>query len=238
MIKSLLKLAMSNEQLVIEGMIMPKIEKGRPLPSHTKFDYYECYAKIVLVNTFPKQFGDLKVKDKPDLQSEDKSIGIEVTIAEERDSIEAERLYLQLSDTESSKRQRKIERIEQCGAKYEHGMLLTSGIDNFDLVNEAVKRKVEKLQSAGYASLKEYHPFVFSSIYADDSMLQDELAFLQNIQVEKYFKKIYVSGSGELYCFNFEKTTYERFAIDSNVQSQYAIQACQMVEEGEEDDQT
>lgn len=82
---------------------MAKIEKGRPLPSHTGLDYYECFAKIILENTFPKQFGDLKVKDKPDLQSEDKSTGIEVTIAEERDSIEAERLYLQLSDTEPSK---------------------------------------------------------------------------------------------------------------------------------------
>ena len=217
---------------------MAKIEKGRPLPSHTGLDYYECFAKIILENTFPKQFGDLKVKDKPDLQSEDKSTGIEVTIAEERDSIEAERLYLQLSDTEPYKRQRKIERIEQCGAKYEHGMLLTSGIDNFDLVNEAVKRKVEKLQSAGYASLKEYHLFVFSSIYADNSMLQDEIAYLQNVQVGKYFKKMYVSVPEELYCFNFEKTTYERFAIDSNVQSQYAIQARQMVEEGEKDDKT
>ncbi len=69
-------------------------------------------------------------------------------------------------------------------------------------------------------------------------MLQDELAFLQNIQVKKYFKNIYVSGSGELYFFNFEKITYERFAIDSNVQSQYAIQARQMVEEGEKDDKT
>lgn len=217
---------------------MPKIEKGRPLPSHTKLDYDECYTKIVLEKFFPDQYENLQILDKPDLQSEDKSIGIEVTIAEERDSIEAERLYLQLSDTESSKRQRKIERIEQCGAKYEHGILLTSGIDNFDLVNEAVKRKIEKLQSTEYASLKEYHLFVFSSIYADNSMLQDEIAYLQNIQVGKYFKKMYVSVPEELYCFNFEKTTYERFAIDSNVQSQYAIQARQMVEEGEKDDQT
>lgn len=217
---------------------MPKIEKGRPLPSHTGLDYYECFAKIILENTFPKQFGDLKVKDKPDLQSEDNSIGIEVTIAEERDSIEAERLYLQLSDTESSNTQRIIERIEQCGAKYEHGILLTFGNDNFNLVNEAVNRKTNKRQNAGYAPFQEYHLFVFSNICANDIMLQKELAFLQNIQVENYFKKIYVSGSGELYCFNFEKTTYERFAIDSNVQSQYAIQARQMVEEGEKDDKT
>ena len=27
---------------------MVKIEKDRPLPRHTKLDYDECYAKIVL----------------------------------------------------------------------------------------------------------------------------------------------------------------------------------------------
>ena len=217
---------------------MAKIEKGRPLPSHTKFDYYECYAKIILETTFPKQFDNLKVKDKPDLQSEEKSIGIEVTIAEEQDSLEAEQLYLQLPYTNSSKRQRKIERIEQCGAKYEHGMLLTSGNDNFDLIDKAVTEKIKKLQNTRYTRFNEYHLFVFSSIYADNSMLRDELAFLQNIQVGKYFAKIYVSVPGELYCFNFEKTTYERFSIDSNVQMQYAIQARKMVEEGEKDDKT
>lgn len=27
---------------------MPKIDRDKPLPPHTKLDYYECYAKIVL----------------------------------------------------------------------------------------------------------------------------------------------------------------------------------------------
>ena len=35
---------------------MAKIEKDRPLPSHTKLDYDECYAKIVLEKFFPDQY--------------------------------------------------------------------------------------------------------------------------------------------------------------------------------------
>ncbi len=217
---------------------MSKIKKERPLSSHTKLRYDECYAKIVLQNIFPEQFCDLKLKDKPDLQSEEKSIGIEVTMEKEQKTKEAERLYLQLlSCTDPSKRQRILGRIEQCGAKLEGGILRTQGKDNFDLINEAVQEKNKKLQGE-YALFQEYHLFIFSSIYADDSMLQDELAHLQSIHVENFWKKIYILVPGELYCFTFEKATYEKFAITSNAQNQYALQARRMVKEGERDDKT
>ena len=67
---------MSNEQLVIGGMIMAKIEKDRPLPSHTKLDYDECYAKIVLEKFFPDQYENLQISDKPDLRDISNNIGI------------------------------------------------------------------------------------------------------------------------------------------------------------------
>ena len=54
------------------GDNMAKIEKDRPLSSHTKLNYYECYAKIVLEDVFSEQFCDLIIADKPDLQSSGK----------------------------------------------------------------------------------------------------------------------------------------------------------------------
>ena len=73
---------------------MKKIEKDRPLPGHTKLDYYECYAKIVLEEFF--SYNNLLLDDKPDLQDIQNSIGIEVTTAEEPKMLEAENLYLKL----------------------------------------------------------------------------------------------------------------------------------------------
>lgn len=72
---------------------MPKIDRDKPLPPHTKLDYYECYAKIVLEDLFPVFISELLLKDKPDLQDIRSQVGIEVTIAEISETIEAQRLY-------------------------------------------------------------------------------------------------------------------------------------------------
>lgn len=58
-----------------------KMEKDRPLPKHTKFDYNECYAKIVLEKFFPDEYKNLHISDRPDLRTEDGNIGIEVISA-------------------------------------------------------------------------------------------------------------------------------------------------------------
>lgn len=96
---------------------MAKIEKDCPLPPHTKRDYNECYAKVVLESLYPEQFNGLVLADKPDLQSPSNNIGIEVTVAEKKETLEAENLYSQLPYTDFSEKQRKIERIRQCGWK-------------------------------------------------------------------------------------------------------------------------
>ena len=41
-----------------------KIDPHKPLPSHTKLRYEECYAKEFL---YPNKYKDLAIRDKPDL---------------------------------------------------------------------------------------------------------------------------------------------------------------------------
>lgn len=48
---------------------MVKIEKDRPLPRHTKLDYDECYAKIILEKFFPAKYQNLQISDRPDLRT-------------------------------------------------------------------------------------------------------------------------------------------------------------------------
>ena len=100
---------------------MKKIEKDRPLPGHTKLDYYECYAKIVLEEFF--SYNNLLLDDKPDLQDIQNSIGIEVTTAEEPKMLEAENLYLKLIYAdEDTIREKCINRMGQIGLTYKDGM--------------------------------------------------------------------------------------------------------------------
>lgn len=211
---------------------MKKIEKGKPLPSHTKLDYNECYAKIVLEEFFNY---NLLLDDKPDLQDIQNNIGVEVTIAEKSETLEAEKLYSTLYYVDEHIQEKDIKRIEQCGSKYKDGILSSSGNDDFNLINEAINCKMEKLKSAGYKKLNQYQLFIFSSIYAIDSMLQDELQFLLMKKIDTFFSKIYVLVPEEIYYFNLKEKSYKIFNIDNEKQFDWAMKARQMVEDGEKE---
>ena len=59
------------------------------MPRHTKLDYDECYAKIILEMFFPAKYQDLQISDRPDLRTKDGNIGIEVTSAIPQEEQEA-----------------------------------------------------------------------------------------------------------------------------------------------------
>ena len=215
---------------------MPVIDRDKPLPPHTKLSFYECYAKIILEDLFPSLFSELLLKDKPDLQDIQKQIGIEVTIAETSKTMEAQKLYSTLHDVDDATQSKNIERIQQCGAICRGGILFgPNGSDDFTLINHMIDSKVEKLQKGGYGELNEYHLFIFSSIWASESMLKDELTHLERRKTADYFKKIYIVIPGELLCFDLTKNTYEVFDIDTNRQFDLATRARQMVEDGEKE---
>ena len=213
---------------------MPKIDRDKPLPPHTKLDYYECYAKIVLEDLFPVFISELLLKDKPDLQDILSQVGNEVTVAEISENIEAQRLYSTLHAVDDVTQSRNIERMEQCGATYKSGILFgPNGSDEFILINRAIDSKIEKLQKGEYGKFSEYHLFIFSSILASETMLNDELEYLEQREIADYFKKIYIQIPGELLYFDLIKSTYEVFSVYTNKQFDWAIKARQMVEDGE-----
>lgn len=98
---------------------MPKIEKGKPLPDHTKLDYDECYAKLVLERHFPNRYSSLKIIDKPDLIDEEKCIGVEVTSAIPIKRREAIKLWYKMPYYSANEQKRAKERMKQLGEPYQ-----------------------------------------------------------------------------------------------------------------------
>ena len=130
------------------GSHIESVYYDKPLPDRTKIDIWECYARHVLQFIDSNKYGNLSYSDKPDLIDRTRSLGIEVTDAQSRESREAESLYSRLAyiDNQSWK-QRQIERIEQCGAHYEGGILIgPRGTDSFELVYEALNKKTGEAQ--------------------------------------------------------------------------------------------
>lgn len=212
------------------------IDKRKPLPPHTKLDYWECYAKIVLEELFPEKFCNLFLADKPDLQDSNGYVGIEVTRAENPKQLEAERLYAYLPYKEESQRACEIKRIEKTGAKVHDGFMMgIKGTDSFERINAAIDHKCKTIAKGGYKAFEEYHLFVFSSIYVVDYMLEEELEHLMAEDIGKFYRMIYVLVPGEIYYFDLAVKGYTVFDIDSNMQHKQATKARQMVEEGEED---
>lgn len=212
------------------------IDKNIPLPPHTKLDYWECYAKIVLEELFPEKFCNLLLADKPDLQDSNGYVGIEVTRAENPKQLEAESIYSNLPYKDENQRACDIKRIEKIGAKvHEFFMMGIKGTDSFERINAAISAKCKTISKGGYEPFEEYHLFVFSSIYAVDYMLKEELECLIAEDIDKFYRVIYVLVPGGMYCFYLITKEYRVFDIDSNMQHKQATKARQMVEEGEED---
>lgn len=212
------------------------IDKNKLLPPHTKLDYWECYAKIVLEEQFSEKFTNLILNDKPDLQDNDGRVGVEVTIANNPKQLEAERLYSTLYYKNEKQKAYDVERIEKLGAKVHDGFMMgIKGTDSFEQINNAIITKCKTIAKGSYEPFDEYHLFVFSSIYAVDYMLREELEKLIAEDIGKFYRMIYVLVPSGMYCFDLTTNEYKVYDIDSNMQHKQATKARQMVEVGEED---
>lgn len=214
--------------------MLKTIDKDKPLPEHTKVDYYECYAKIVLEEMLPETFHDLVISDKPDLQNNQLSIGIEVTSSENTKQREVDSLYSKWPDQDKKGKEKIEKQIEKCGAKIDGCFLCgISDHDNFESIYEALKNKMKRFD--GYEPFNKQYLFVFSTILATPAMRKDALKEIHNIctSSNKKIEGIFIHVPGEIYVFNLaDNITCER-KIDSNMQYIQACNAREMVEQEE-----
>lgn len=208
----------------------------KPLPKHTKMDYYECYAKIVLEKIYPNEFINLKLKDKPDLQTEDGKYGIEVTNAIDERQRRAESVYSNISYEKVRNIQKSLDIIEKCGCRLVDGVLVgRPGKDSFELILESFNIKLNLLNGEGYSHFEKNCLFVFSDILADDIMIIDAIQDMQKIQMNKKrnFCKVFVLVSEYCYSLDLYSGTYQAFYIPSDVQFGQASKVHKLVEEYE-----
>lgn len=213
----------------LKGITMKKWDA--PLPKHTKLDYYECYAKIILSHLLSINCESILIRDRPDLQFIDDSRGIEVTQAIDQDQQIAENLYTNIHSVRS--KEGAIQEIHHCGCKYEDGILIGKlGTDSFKFIMKAIETKLEKLNNGGYARFCHYELFVFSDIYANDMMLNDTLLSMRTLS-NKYklsFEKIFVSVPGSLYIFELPSKQFHVIDYSNKLQYEMACQARELVE--------
>ena len=215
-----------------------KINENDPLPRHTKYDWEECYAKVVLETLVKDRVNNLKIKDKPDLQNEAIDVGIECTIAIDKKQLEAEYLYCELTDNKSKNPEKCKERIEELGGKITKYTMVQSGTDNTSNLFRAVDKKLKKLNSENYKIFKNNFLLIRDCIYIPNEHikgLQYLIAMIQS-KYDREFDIIYILLNSKLIELNMIDYTNRYFEISSNIQYELAQQAREFVikhEEGE-----
>ncbi len=187
----------------------------------SKPDYYECYAKVVLEDLCPKEFVNLEIKDKPDLQMKDGKYGIEVTNSVDEKQLNAEGLYTKISNNNARNKKGALEEIKKCGCKLEGGILSGKpGTDSFGLILSHFDDKLDKLNK-DYKFFERNCLFIFSDISADDRMIMEAIQDMQQRQInmERQFNEVFVLVPGYSYRLNLDIGSYERYPIESERQT-------------------
>lgn len=221
---------------------MGKIIPGEPLPKHTKWDYDECYAKVVLEKAFPERYSNLWIADKPDLRDESNTVGIEVTSAIPQSKRESVSLWADIESHTAKNPERNKARMEQLGVKYTGGVqgwpgtvYPTGCFDKSPFVDviDVFQMKIKKLNSGEYASLCRYDLYVETELFIESSFLPEILNRVLKINtMSNTYTYVYMVCLNGICVFDLVQKTYE---IRKIVLEQYdlAIEARNLVERAE-----
>ena len=215
---------------------MVKIDPTKPLPDHTKLDYDECCAKLILEELFPERYGQLTLADKPDLQGD--GVGIEVTIANDPKMQEALNNWIKANtDTDEKRKRRHVARMAQLGVTFTGGIQSwPGGSPTFRWTKDAVERKIEKLKKGNYILFPRFELFVFTDTWFWEGIVQQAKEFFFSERVMPWYNTIYVLSEGaDLHIFETNTREYNNIQINTSEQTERNIRARRMVEEGEQE---
>ncbi len=218
---------------------MAVIESGKPLPDHTKLDYYECYAKLVLERYFQDRYSSLRIADKPDLIDEENDIGVEVTSADSEKRREAINLFANMPYYSFEKQEKAKERMGQLGEPYQ-GIVQCWSTNYSDRLDErhpimiffrAVEKKVKTLNKNNYRKLGRYDLFVYSEFLLRDHILTEITDKINEINNEDLkYSFIYLFLQNCIYEYSLNGSCR---IVELNNINELPRQARAMVEEAE-----
>lgn len=226
---------------------MAIIEKDKPLPRHTRLDYDECYAKLVLEKFFPDEYKNLELSDRPDLRDNARNIGVEVTSAYPPHMQEALFIGADIPYRSEEEKKKRLNQLGKLGYEYtQYGMFSPSfsytwaGNTYPDIENalcapiiEVVKKKLDKLNAGGYDELQQYNLFIQTEPSIDEWMppkIMERLLTLSNR--EKRYSVVYVLAVTNLLIFDIESQVWTKLETGTKLYG-LSEQARAMVEEGE-----
>lgn len=208
-----------------------------------KFDtcFFERYARISLMTLLGQEYAALINEDRPDLQMEDRSLGIEVTRAMEPRKDVAREMLKEMAGLEVQESDRE-EMGEILRSGYGYGLQDGKYIGHLEYeywalalpLRRIIASKIEKVGSGFYGDFKEFGLYIFckDDLSHEEVILTMEYASDLQRHLDVKYSKMYLSLIDKLYVCDLtqvdrldHKTTCTSHNISRRMCKEFFLQA-------------
>lgn len=203
--------------------------------------FFERYARISLMTLLGEEYAALVNEDRPDLQMEDGSLGIEVTRAMEPRKDVAREMLKEMAGLEVAESDRE-EMGEILKSGYGYGLQDGKYIGHLEYdywalalpLRRIIASKIEKVGSGFYGDFKEFGLYIFckDNLSHDEVILTMEYASDLQRHLDVKYSKMYLSLIDRLYVCDLSqvdrlshKTTCTSHDISRRMCKQFFLQA-------------
>ena len=190
-----------------------------------KFDtcFFERYAMISLASLLGEHYAHLVNRDRPDLQDEAQSLGIEVTRAIRENKNVANALVNEMAGVAVKEvNAEDLRHIKQSGYAYGLGDGNIIGRNEYDFWSLALplKRileiKMDKVNNGFYGDFNEFNLFVFTKEDLDIDQIKQTIAFMMEKQAyqNRFYSRLFLSQIQALFDCDLETGRYRKIKIN------------------------
>lgn len=188
---------------------------------HSK--YIEQLVFMILKHIFSDKFSDFVLSDKPDIQSTDKSVGIEITeaIAPRIAQIDGEYAKLRFGKNSEYEKNKCKQLIEKNGGKVDELELsypVTNSKEELDIFVNALRKKIKLLPSYRENGFKNMGLFIFFDeppIPFKQEVLMKRFAEIKTDNMDQYDFLFFGYHYGVIY-YDFSDMNYKNYRINED----------------------
>ena len=201
-----------------------------------KFDtcFFERYAMVSLATLLGEHYAHLVNRDRPDLQDEEQSIGIEVTRAIRENKNVANALVNEMAGEDIKEvNAEDLRHINQSGYAYGLGDGTLVGRNEYEFWSLALplKRileiKMNKVNDGFYGDFDEFGLFVFTKEDLDLDQVKQTIAFMMEKQAyqNRLYSRLFLSQIQTLFDCDLETGQCKKYKVSRDQRRQFYDEA-------------
>ena len=201
-----------------------------------KFDtcFFERYAMVSLATLLGEHYAHLVNRDRPDLQDEEQSIGIEVTRAIRENKNVANALVNEMAGEDIKEvNAEDLRHINQSGYAYGLGDGSIIGRNEYEFWSLALplKRileiKMDKVNNGFYGDFDEFGLFVFTKEDLDLDQIKQTITFMREKQAyqNRLYSRLFISQIRAMFDCDLETGQYKKYKVSRDQRRQFYDEA-------------